>query len=268
MTNSDSSRPAPNHRTPSDTVDFGFEKVAPDEKTKRVGDVFRAVAERYDVMNDLMSLGSHRLMKRMTVEQSGVQPGDAVLDLAGGTGDLSMLFAPLVGADGRVVLTDINADMMRVGRDRLLDAGLANVEIVQASGDALPFPDASFNCCVIAFGLRNFTDKAAGLDEVLRVLKPGGVLLVLEFSKPTNPLLAGAYSAFQAIWAPAGKAIVGDGEPYRYLVESIEMHPNQDALALMMRDAGFTDVGYHNFAGGVAALHRGVRGSLGSGEQP
>lgn len=244
--------------SPGEAVDFGFQKVSPTEKTRRVGEVFKAVAERYDVMNDLMSFGTHRLMKRMTVELSGVRTGDRVLDLAGGTGDLSLLFAPIVGDSGSVVLTDINASMMQVGRDRLIDEGVAGVDFVQASGDALPYPDNSFNCCVIAFGLRNFTDKAKALEDILRVLVPGGVLLVLEFSKAENPVVAGLYSAFQNLWAPAGRAIVGDGEPYKYLVESIAVHPNQEALKLMMSDAGFEQTEFHNLVGGVAAIHRGV----------
>ncbi len=240
-------------------VDFGYRTVTSREKTRLVGHVFERVADRYDVMNDLMSLGTHRLFKRMTVEMSGVRPGMRVLDLAGGTGDLSALFAHAVGDRGSVVLADINASMMAVGRDRLLDQGLAQVAFCQASAEALPFADSSFDCVTIGFGLRNFTDKEAALREIRRVLQPGGALLVLEFSKPESPILESAYSVFQAFWPGLGKLVAGDAESYRYLVESIRMHPPQKALKLMMEDAGFTGVEYHNLAGGIAAIHRGVR---------
>ncbi len=239
-------------------VDFGFKKVSPDEKTELVRGVFSSVAQRYDVMNDLLSLGSHRIFKRMTVEMSGVRAGDAVLDLAGGTGDIAALFADVVGPSGAVVLTDINAEMMGVGRERLLDRGLAQVRFCQASGEALPFADASFSCISIGFGLRNFTDKVTALKELRRVLKPGGVLLVLEFSRPQNPLVDAGYRVFQAFWPGMGKLVAQDSESYRYLVESIRMHPDQKALKVMMEDAGFEDVAYHNLVSGVAAIHRGV----------
>ena len=240
-------------------VDFGYRSVSRAEKTRLVGGVFARVAHRYDVMNDLMSLGTHRLFKRMTVEMSGVRPGMRVLDLAGGTGDLAALFAGAVGDSGNVVLADINAAMMRVGRDRLLDQGLAQVEFCQASAEALPFSDASFHCVAVGFGLRNFTDKEAALRELARVLMPEGVLLVLEFSKPENPLLESAYSIFQSLWPSMGRVVAGDATSYQYLVESIRMHPSQKALKLMLQDAGFSDVEYHNLAGGIAAIHRGVR---------
>ncbi len=240
-------------------VDFGYRRVSAREKTRLVGGVFERVADRYDIMNDLMSLGTHRLFKRMTVEMSGVRPGMRVLDLAGGTGDLSALFADAVGVDGRVVLADINAAMMAVGRDRLLDHGHAQVGFCQTSAESLPFADASFDCVTIGFGLRNFTDKESALREIRRVLRPGGVLLVLEFSKPASPLLESAYSVFQAFWPGLGKLVVGDAESYRYLVESIRVHPPQKALKLMMEDAGLAEVEYHDLAGGIAAIHRGVR---------
>jgi demethylmenaquinone methyltransferase / 2-methoxy-6-polyprenyl-1,4-benzoquinol methylase len=240
-------------------VDFGYRSVSPIEKTRLVGGVFERVAHRYDVMNDLMSLGSHRLFKRMTVEMSGVRPGMRVLDLAGGTGDLAALFAGAVGDSGNVVLADINAAMMRVGRDRLLDRGLAQVELCQTSAEALPFADRSFHCVVIGFGLRNFTDKERALSELARVLLPDGVLLVLEFSKPENPVLESAYSIFQSLWPAMGRIVAGDASSYQYLVESIRMHPAQKALKLMMEDTGFSDVEYYNLAGGIAAIHRGVR---------
>ncbi len=240
-------------------VDFGYRKVSPREKTALVGGVFERVAGRYDVMNDLMSLGTHRLFKRMTVEMSGVRPGMRVLDLAGGTGDLSALFADAVGDHGSVILTDINPAMMRVGRDRLLDQGHAQVDFCQAGAEALPFTDAAFDCVCIGFGLRNFTDKEAALRDIARVLKPGAVLLVLEFSKPENPILESAYSVFQSLWPGMGRLVAGDAGSYQYLVESIRTHPHQRALKLMIEDAGFEAVEYHNLLGGIAAIHRGVR---------
>jgi demethylmenaquinone methyltransferase/2-methoxy-6-polyprenyl-1,4-benzoquinol methylase len=238
-------------------VDFGHQKVTPAEKTRRVGDVFRSVAQRYDVMNDLMSLGSHRLMKRMTVEMSGARAGHRILDLAGGTGDLSALYSPVVGAAGMVVLADINGAMMQVGRDRLLDRGLTNVKFCEADAQALPFADASFNCVTIAFGLRNVTDKERALAEMHRVLCPGGRLLVLEFSRPENSMVAAAYGLFQSLWPAIGQTVTGDANAYRYLVESIEVHPSQKALKLMIGDAGFKHVDYHNLLNGVVAIHHG-----------
>lgn len=239
-------------------VDFGYKKVAPEEKTRLVRGVFESVAENYDLMNDLMSFGAHRLFKRMTLEMSGARPGHKVLDLAGGTGDLAALFAPVVGETGQVVLADINGEMMRVGRDRLLDQGLTQVSFCQANGERLPFPDTTFNCITIGFGLRNFTDKLTALKELKRILVPGGVLLVLEFSKPENPLIEAGYKAFQSLWPGMGRLLVGDADSYRYLVESIELHPSQEALKLMMEDARFSEVEYHNFLSGVAAIHRGI----------
>lgn len=240
-------------------VDFGHRKVAPEEKTRLVRGVFESVADSYDLMNDLMSLGTHRLFKRMTLEMSGVRPGNRVLDLAGGTGDLAALFDPLVGEEGLVVLADINAQMIRVGRDRLLDQGITRIAFCQANGEQLPFADQSFHCITIGFGLRNFTDKVTALAELNRILRPGGALLVLEFSKPQNPLIEAGYRAFQSLWPGMGRLLVGDAGSYRYLVESIEMHPSQEALKLMMEDAGFVQVEYHNLLSGVAAIHRGVR---------
>lgn len=240
-------------------VDFGYRTVTSEEKTRLVGGVFERVARRYDVMNDLMSLGSHRLFKRMTVEMSGLRPGMRVLDLAGGTGDLSALFAAAVGDAGVVVLADINAAMMRLGRDRLLDQGLAQVGFCQTAAEALPFAEASFDCVAIGFGLRNFTDKNAALRQITQVLRPGGVLLVLEFSKPRNPVLASAYGVFQSLWPGVGRLVAGDAASYQYLVESIRMHPGQAALKLMIEDAGFGEVECFDLAGGIAAIHRGVR---------
>ncbi|MGD8417675.1 MAG: class I SAM-dependent methyltransferase [Pseudomonadales bacterium] len=240
-------------------VDFGHRKVAPDEKARLVRGVFDSVADRYDLMNDLMSFGTHRLFKRMTLQMSGVRPGNRVLDLAGGTGDLATLFASVVGNEGLVVLADINAEMMRVGRDRLLDRGVNGVAFCQADGEHLPFADGTFHCISIGFGLRNFTDKVAALAEFNRVLKPGGVLLVLEFSKPANPVVDVGYRAFQSLWPGLGRLLVGDSASYQYLIESIDTHPSQEALKLMMEDAGFISVEYHNLLTGIAAIHRGVR---------
>ncbi len=253
-------KPADEHNK----VNFGDRKVTSTEKTELVDHVFATVAQRYDVMNDLMSLGTHRLFKRMLVEMSGARTGQKVLDLAGGTGDVARLFAPVVGRSGVVVLADQNTNMMAVGRDRMLDAGLPQVSFCQVHGEALPFADGSFDCATISFGLRNFTDKDRGLAEMARVLKPGGVLLVLEFSQPTHPLLATAYGAFQALWPRAGQALVGDAAPYQYLVESIRRHPNQQTLKQMFEDAGFIDVSFANLLGGIAAIHRGVTAPAGT----
>jgi demethylmenaquinone methyltransferase/2-methoxy-6-polyprenyl-1,4-benzoquinol methylase len=236
-------------------VDFGFQTVSAEEKKRRVGNVFRSVAQRYDVMNDLMSFGSHRIMKRITIEMSGVRAGHCVLDLAGGTGDLTALYSPLVGSAGQVILADINGAMIDVGRDRLLDQGMTNVNFCQTDAEALPFADATFNCVTIGFGLRNVTHKERALAEMYRVLRRGGRLLVLEFSKPQNPIVAAAYGAFQSLWPAIGQAVTGDANAYRYLVESIEMHPTQKALKLMIADAGFANVAYANILNGIVAIH-------------
>ena len=240
-------------------VNFGHRKVSPEQKTELVEEVFASVATRYDAMNDFMSLGTHRLFKRMVIQNSGVRPGHMVLDLAGGTGDMSALFAKEVGAQGRVILTDLNAEMMNVGQDRLYNQGHANVSLCRSPAEALPFKDESFDVACISFGLRNFTSKETALEELLRVLKPGAPLLVLEFSKPKDPLLKSAYKAFQAVWPLAGQAVVGDADSYRYLIESIEVHPDQNALKQMFSDAGFVEVEYHDLVGGIAAIHRGVK---------
>lgn len=240
-------------------VNFGYRKVTPAEKTELVGEVFGSVARRYDIMNDFMSLGTHRIFKRMVLESSGVRPGDQVLDLAGGTGDMSALFARATGPSGQVFLTDLNSEMMLVGRERLYNDGVANVSLCQAPAEALPFADSLFDVACISFGIRNFTDKDTALTELLRVLKPGASLLVLEFSKPEQPLLKNAYRLFQSLWPLAGQAIVGDSGSYRYLVESIEVHPDQKALKQMFLDAGFEDVEYHDLVGGIAAIHRGTK---------
>jgi len=240
-------------------VSFGHRQVSPPEKTRLVQEVFARVASRYDAMNDLMSLGAHRLFKRMAVEMTGLAPGDRALDLAGGTGDVSALLQRAVGATGRVVLADLNAPMMAVGRDRLFDAGITGVQFCRTRAEALPFADAAFDAVTISFGLRNFTSKEGALVEILRVLRPGGVLVVLEFSRPSDPLLGNLYRGFQALWPSFGRMVAGDPAPYRYLVESIEKHPGPEALALMFEDAGFREVTHHALGSGVAAIHRGVR---------
>ncbi|MXW48696.1 MAG: class I SAM-dependent methyltransferase [Gammaproteobacteria bacterium] len=239
-------------------VSFGFKEVAAEEKTRLVGDVFTSVANRYDLMNDLMSLGSHRLMKRMLVEMSGARPGHQVLDLAGGTGDIARLLAPIVTPAGQVVLADMNPAMLAIGQDRMLDSGLAQVQCCGTKAEALPFADDLFNSATIGFGLRNFTAKHEALRELKRVLKPGGALLVLEFSKPANPWLEAAYQGFQSVWPALGRLVAGDAASYRYLIESIRVHPDQETLKLMLADAGFSEVEHHDLLGGIAAIHRAV----------
>lgn len=243
------------------TTDFGYERVAVEEKAGRVADVFHSVAARYDLMNDLMSGGVHRLWKRFTIELAAVRPGQKILDIAGGTGDLSYAFAKKVGPDGLVVLADINESMLNVGRDRLTDRGMAgNLQYAQADAQYLPFPDNTFDCITIAFGLRNVTDKDLALQSMLRVLKPGGRLLVLEFSKPKNPLLEKAYDTYSFKLLPfMGKVVANDADSYRYLAESIRMHPDQETLKGMMEAVGFVNTEYHNMTGGVVALHKGIK---------
>lgn len=240
---------------------FGYQSVDTTAKEGMVGQVFDSVAAKYDVMNDLMSFGIHRLWKRFTIDQSGVRPGQSILDIAGGTGDLAAKFSRRVGKQGQVVLADINASMLRTGRDKLLDSGIiGNVVYTQANAEDLPFEDDSFDCITIAFGLRNVTDKDKALASMNRVLKPGGRLLVLEFSKPVLPLLAKAYDAYSFTALPLmGKLVANDAESYRYLAESIRMHPDQDTLKEMMNTAGFAKTSYHNLTGGVVALHKGFK---------
>lgn len=240
------------------TTHFGFQSVAENEKAKKVGEVFHSVAQKYDIMNDAMSAGLHRVWKRFAVELSGVKMGDAVLDIAGGSGDLSKLFAKKVGTNGQVVLTDINASMLGVGRDRVLDAGFA-LPAVQCDAEKLPFADRQFDCVIVAFGLRNMTHKDAALKEMQRVLKVGGRLLVLEFSKVWQPL-SKLYDIYSFKLLPKmGKWIANDAESYQYLAESIRMHPDQETLKQMMIDAGLSKVDYYNLAAGVVALHKGYK---------
>jgi len=250
-----------NHDQTGDTTHFGYKTVNTNEKVAKVAEVFHSVASKYDVMNDLMSLGIHRLWKRLTIEKSGVRRGHRVLDLAGGTGDLTAKFSKMVGDSGQVILGDINDSMLKVGRSRLLDKGYAgNIEYVQANAECLPFPDNSFDCITIAFGLRNVTDKDAALASMYRVLKPGGRLLVLEFSKPVAPGLSPVYDFYSFNILPfMGKMIANDSESYRYLAESIRMHPDQETLKDMMCNAGFERCDYDNLTGGIVALHRGFK---------
>ncbi len=243
------------------TTHFGYKQVNVEEKAGKVAEVFHSVAGNYDLMNDLMSGGVHRLWKRVTIEMSGVRPGHHVLDIAGGTGDLAAKFSKIVGPEGTVVLADINDSMLKVGRDRLVDRGITdNVRFSQADAQYLPFPDNTFDVITIAFGLRNVTDKDMALRSMLRVLKPGGKLLVLEFSKPPNTLLSKIYDGYSFNILPKlGKLFANDADSYQYLAESIRMHPDQKTLMGMMDNAGFANTDYHNMTGGIVALHRGVK---------
>ncbi|MBC3381400.1 bifunctional demethylmenaquinone methyltransferase/2-methoxy-6-polyprenyl-1,4-benzoquinol methylase UbiE [Serratia fonticola] len=244
-----------------ETTDFGFRTVARDEKQAMVANVFHSVAAKYDVMNDLMSFGIHRIWKRFTIDCSGVRRGQRVLDLAGGTGDLAAKFSRMVGEQGQVVLADINDSMLKMGREKLRDHGIVgNISYVQANAEALPFPDNYFDCITISFGLRNVTDKDKALRSMFRVLKPGGRLLVLEFSKPLLEPLSKAYDAYSFHVLPKiGELVVKDPDSYRYLAESIRMHPDQETLKGMMAAAGFENVNYFNLTGGIVALHRGFK---------
>jgi demethylmenaquinone methyltransferase/2-methoxy-6-polyprenyl-1,4-benzoquinol methylase len=240
------------------TTHFGFKTVAEEEKAGKVAEVFDSVASRYDLMNDLMSAGLHRVWKSMTISLSGVTKGSRVLDIAGGTGDLSLKFAEKVGKEGRVLLTDINNSMLSRGRDRMLDHGY-RIEAVQCDAEKLPFSSGYFDCITVAFGLRNMTHKDQALKEMLRVLRPGGKLMVLEFSKVWKPLQR-AYDLYSFKMLPfMGKLVTNDAESYRYLAESIRMHPSQEELKAMMEGAGFERVDYYNLSAGVVALHVGYK---------
>ena len=236
---------------------FGYKTVSWDEKEKKVGEVFQSVARQYDLMNDLMSMGIHRLWKHFTIELSHVREGQSVLDLAGGTGDLTQKFSQRVGESGQVVLADINSAMLEVGRDKLLDVGVSqNLNFTQANAETLPFADNSFHCITIAFGLRNVTDKLKALKSMFRVCKPGGKVMVLEFSKPVIPGLKQVYDWYSFNVLPKlGQWIANDADSYQYLAESIRMHPNQDDLKAMIEESGFEDCQYYNLTGGIVALH-------------
>ncbi|MAF82893.1 MAG: bifunctional demethylmenaquinone methyltransferase/2-methoxy-6-polyprenyl-1,4-benzoquinol methylase UbiE [Gammaproteobacteria bacterium] len=243
------------------TTHFGYEQVATGDKQRRVREVFDSVAGNYDLMNDLMSLGAHRVWKAFALARTGLRPGDVALDLAAGTGDLTAGLARQVGPEGHVLHTDINAKMLSEGSDRLLDSGLgANVTSLQVNAEKLPFAASKMNCVTIGFGLRNVTDKQAVLNEMARVVKPGGRVLVLEFSKPVLKWLEPVYDTYSFKVLPAlGKLIANDAESYRYLAESIRMHPGQAELRNMMQSAGLEDCTYHNLSGGIVALHIGFR---------
>ena len=243
------------------TTDFGFEEVPVEEKARRVSSVFSSVADRYDLMNDLMSFGVHRLWKRFVIEMSGVHQGEKVLDVAGGTGDLAAKFVQRVGKGGMVVLADLNADMLEVASNRLIDSGvLDGVAFVRADAESLPFADNQFDVVSIAFGLRNVTRKERALESMLRVLRPGGRVLILEFSKLRIPFLVPLYRSYLMKTIPRmGQVVAGDSASYRYLAESIQMHPPQEKLLEMMREAGFERCDCHNLSGGIAAVHRGYK---------
>ena len=240
------------------TTDFGYQQVPWQDKQEKVAQVFHNVADQYDIMNDFMSLGIHRLWKRFTIELSGIRAGQQVLDVAGGTGDLTKQFAKRVGKNGHVYLVDINSSMLQCGRDRLIDANCtANVTFIQTNAEALPFADNTFDCISIAFGLRNVTDKDKALRSMQRIVKPGGRLLILEFSKLVVPALQPLYDTYSFTVLPwLGKKIAGDAESYRYLAESIRMHPDQETLKSMVLAAGFDQCDYYNLSGGLVALHR------------
>lgn len=253
--------PQQNEKNDQDQTHFGFKTVDKTQKVNMVKDVFQSVAAKYDIMNDLMSLGIHRLWKRYTIDCSGVRAGHKVLDLAGGTGDLTAKFSRIVGDKGHVILADINDAMLKVGRDKLRDMGIVgNVDYVQANAEELPFPDNTFDIITIAFGLRNVTDKDKALASMYRVLKPGGRLLVLEFSKPSNELLSKVYDTYSFHLLPKiGQLVANDANSYQYLAESIRMHPAQEVLKEMMEAVGFEQTTYQNLTGGIVALHRGFK---------
>lgn len=243
------------------TTHFGYHEVPVDQKASLVAAVFRSVAPNYDLMNDLMSFGLHRLWKRYTMDHAAIRPGNVVLDVAAGTGDLAKAFAKLVGKQGKVIITDINEAMLNIGRDRLTDVGsVGNVAYVQADAEYLPFADNSFDCISIAFGLRNVTNKSSALQSMYRVLKPGGKLLILEFSHSQTPFINKLYDFYSFNVIPKmGELVAQDRASYQYLIESIRMHPNQETLKAMMLESGYEDVDYFNLSGGIVALHKGFK---------
>jgi demethylmenaquinone methyltransferase / 2-methoxy-6-polyprenyl-1,4-benzoquinol methylase len=239
---------------------FGFDKVRVDEKAGRIAEVFDTVSPKYDIMNDVISLGTHRLVKWYAINASNIKPGSKVLDIAAGTGDLTILISKRVGAKGSVILSDINDQMLDAGRERLARAGIPdNVQFLQADAEDLQFEDNTFDAVTIGYGIRNFTDKMQALREILRVLKPGGQLTIVEFSKPTSKPLRLIADVYSSLWPTFGEIFVGSGKPYRYLVDSIKMHPDQETFKSMIQDAGYTHVNYENLVGGIAALHIGLK---------
>ncbi len=241
----------------NESVDFGYQKVSSTKKTKLVAEVFQKVASRYDLMNDFMSLGSHRLLKRILLNMSEITPDSKVLDLAGGTGDMTALFAASLSNQKNIILADYNQEMIKHARNRLIDRGFSHINYLVTEAENLPVKSDQFDCICISFGFRNFTDKDLALREAYRTLKPKGVLLILEFSKPKNPLVKNVYKGFQALWPTVGKLLVGSRQPYEYLIESIEKHPNQAGVKQMLEDANFESVTCDNFIGGIAAIHKG-----------
>lgn len=244
----------------AETTHFGFEKVRVNEKAGRIAEVFDTVSPKYDIMNDVISFGTHRVAKWYAIKASNIKPGSRVLDIAAGTGDLTILISRRVGPQGFVILSDINEQMLQVGRARLARADLPdNVQFLQADAEDLQFEDNTFDAVTIGYGIRNFTNKVKALREILRVLKPGGQLTIIEFSKPTSKPLQLMADAYSSLWPSFGAILVGNGKPYRYLVESIKMHPDQEAFKSMMQDSGYAHVNYENLMGGIAALHIGLK---------
>lgn len=248
-------------KKPDTTTHFGYQEVPLADKAGKVAEVFHSVAGKYDIMNDLMSLGVHRWWKKFTIDMAAVRPGQQVLDVASGTGDLALAFAGRIGPRGKIILSDINDSMLSRARERLVDAGMVgNVDYVLADAENLPFEDNQFDCVTIAFGLRNVTTKENALASMYRVLKPGGKLLVLEFSKPMLPGLKPIYDWYSFTMLPwLGSLVTSDSDSYQYLAESIRMHPDQETLKSMMTDAGFENCDYHNLSGGIVAVHRGYK---------
>jgi demethylmenaquinone methyltransferase / 2-methoxy-6-polyprenyl-1,4-benzoquinol methylase len=249
-----------NEKSRAETTHFGFEKVKVDEKAGRIAEVFDTVSPKYDIMNDVISFGTHRVAKWYAIKASNIKPGSKVLDIAAGTGDLTILISKRVGPQGSVILSDINEQMLQAGRARLAKTDiLDNVQFLQADAEDLQFEDNTFDAVTIGYGIRNFTNKMQALQEILRVLKPGGQLTIIEFSKPTSKPLQLMADAYSSLWPKFGEILVGNGKPYRYLVDSIKMHPDQETFKSMMQDAGYAHVNYENLMGGIAALHIGLK---------